>query len=167
MTYQIKFSVEAASITDPAVLVKHFKHSQFHSQTETNISQRKFPSISSTTTGPKCYRCKKRGHVQKNCLNFPSTSSEIVPYNRANVRYICGSLKHTNHKFYKYIIIRDKCYVDFESECLLITPQAVKYFNLQPSKTQDNPLRLQTIRGIENDLICTKYVKTKIITNDV
>ena len=47
------------------------------------------------------------------------------------------------------------------------TPVFLKHFNLQPSKIKDNSLRLQTIPGIENDLICIKYMKTKIIIDDV
>lgn len=166
---QIKFSVEAAGIVDPAILAKHFKNAQFNDFKQPSQSSKAKMTDSNALVGPKCYYCKHRGHLQRNCPNMTNKDTQLVPYTKANVRYTSLKQQHINKRFYKYITIENKpfkCYIDFGSECSLITPEAVKTLNLQPI-LQNNSLQLKTIRGTEDGLICNSYVTTRVIIDDV
>lgn len=172
---QIKFAVEVAEIKDPAILARHFRTIQSSSGGPTTSSM--FTQRNSSRPIPKCYYCKNRGHMQKDCHALQRNNNsgqrqynnQLVSY-PADVRFVKADAEKANKKFYKDALINlqlVKCYIDFGSECSLISTNAVELLNLNPIPLGKNSLTLKTIRGDEGSLLCHSYVTARVSVDGV
>lgn len=156
---QIKFSVETAGITEPSDLARHFKtlderqrRAPLASPGVTGMETGKVSAGGSQgTSGAKkntlrCYHCNKWGHIKKNCPQTTTQHRSKLPAIEYHVNYIA---KNPNDKFYKTIKINGqeiKSYIDFGSECSLITQDAINQLQLQTKPCAGN-VRLFTLAG--------------------
>ncbi|XP_061724322.1 uncharacterized protein LOC133530430 [Cydia pomonella] len=106
----------------------------------------------------KCNKCKRHGHLENNCkaqklsnTNENSTMSKKV--------FLIASTYNSDSKYYKQVRVNDvemTGYIDFGSECTLITEEKCKELNLNLS-TNDLP----KLRGFGHSSI-TPCAKTQI-----
>lgn len=157
---QVKFSVEMSGITDPSQLASHFKVLDERQGRLISTPETPKPSTSGARLqGPSkrqqdeknrvCYRCGAAGHLKKNCsANFssmPHSKQKAIEY---SVNHIS---KDGNGKFYKLAEINKqeiRCYIDFGSECSLITTTAADNLALEKKTCTENII-LSTIAGAE------------------
>ncbi|XP_063922865.1 uncharacterized protein LOC135137205 [Zophobas morio] len=181
---QIKFSVETAGITEPAVLANHLrtfdaKHKRDRStlkidptkkpkldvKSQPQPSSSKYAASTSAAaitqhseTRSVCYYCRKSGHFARNCPEKRTT--RLSRPNRSNAEkshkpLLALEYKHVNFathggtsaKYFKDILINksvNPCFIDFGSQCSLISEATAKTLNLTLQKP-DMPIVLSTL----------------------
>ncbi|XP_064211625.1 uncharacterized protein LOC135265647 [Tribolium castaneum] len=150
---QVKFTIETAGISDPSVLATHLKMLDEQKGNKTSTISTPGPSRAANTGsaanfGPKqtkssiqCYHCWNWGHLKKDCPSKQQKNTKrLLAIEPKHVNFI-GQDDNEN-KFIKNIFLNGveiKCFVDFGSECSLITRAAANSFALNQLKGMLEP----------------------------
>jgi hypothetical protein len=128
----IKFTIEAAGIRDPNTLISHLKTLKSSAvSTEPDINQASTSRVSKRGLPPlKCFLCNQTGHLRRSCPNQGSRGGKLLAIEHKRIYFIGND---ANAKFFKTVALNGhqiKSFVDFGSECSLITAKAAKNLRL-------------------------------------